>query len=80
MAMLARHKAHNARETKIPTDPLMLMGLGIGAVVVIWLVFSVLRKVAGIAIVIALAVGAWVVWSNPDLLASIMAYFGQARP
>ena len=47
--------------------------------VVLWLIFSVLRKVMGIAIVIALAVGAWVVWNNPELLAAIMAYFGQAR-
>lgn len=57
----------------------MLLGLGIGAVVVLWLIFSVLRKVMGIAIVIALAVGPWVVWNNPELLAAIMAYFGQAR-
>ena len=80
MAMLARQKAENAEEArKIQTDPLMLMGLGIGAVVVIWLIFSVVKKVAGIAIVIALAVGAWMIWSNPELLASIMAYFGQVR-
>ncbi|MBO9590370.1 hypothetical protein [Devosia sp.] len=73
MATLARHKAQNTVESKIPTDPLTLMGLGIGAVVVIWLIFSVVKKMVGIAIVLALAAGAWFLWTNPQYLAPIMA-------
>lgn len=44
---------------------------------VLWLIFSVLRKVFGIALVLALALGAWMIWSNPELLANLMARFGQ---
>lgn len=69
--------AQKAEETKIPTDPLTLMGLGIGAVVVIWLIFSVVKKVIGIAIVLALAAGGWFLWTNPQHLAPIIAYVRQ---
>jgi uncharacterized membrane protein YccC len=53
----------------MPTDTMTLVGLGVGAVVVIWLVFSVVRKMLGILIVIGLAVGAWMVWNDPELQA-----------
>lgn len=53
------------------------MGLGIGAVVVIWLIFSVVKKVAGIAIVLALVAGGWFLWTNPQYLAPIIAYVRQ---
>ena len=61
----------------MPTDPITLMGLGIGAVVVIWLVFSVVKKVVGIAIILALAAGAWFLWTNPQYLAPIIAWVRQ---
>lgn len=77
MATLNRHKAQKTEETKIPTDPLTLMGLGIGAVVVIWLIFSVVKKIVGIAIVLALVAGGWFLWTNPQYLAPIIAYVRQ---
>lgn len=61
----------------MPSDPLTLMGSGIGAVVVIWLVFSVVKRVVGIAIVLALAAGAWFLWNNPQHVAPIVAYVRQ---
>jgi hypothetical protein len=61
----------------MPTDPLTLMGFGIGAIVVIWLVFSVVKKMVGIAIVLALAAGAWFLYTNPQQLAPIMAWVRQ---
>ncbi|KKB77841.1 hypothetical protein VW35_14420 [Devosia soli] len=61
----------------MPTDPLTLMGFGIGAVVIAWLVFSVVKKVVGIAIVLALAAGAWFLYANPQYLAPIVAYVRQ---
>lgn len=61
----------------MPSDPLTLMGFGIGAVVVIWLVFSVVKRVVGIAIVLALAAGAWFLWNNPQHVAPIVAYVRQ---
>lgn len=63
--------------TEIPTDPLTLMGLGIGAVVIIWLVFSVVKKMVGIAIVLALVAGGWFLWTNPQHLQPIVAYIRQ---
>jgi hypothetical protein len=53
------------------------MGLGIGAVVVIWLIFSVVKKMVGIAIVLALVAGGWFLWTNPQHLAPIIAYVRQ---
>ncbi|WP_156386016.1 hypothetical protein [Devosia sp. Root685] len=61
----------------MPTDPLTLMGFGTGAVVIIWLIFSVVKKVVGIAIVLALAAGGWFLWTNPQHLAPIIAYVRQ---
>lgn len=49
------------------------MGLGVAAVVVVWLVFSVLKKVVGILLLAALALGAWLLWSNPEMLRSVLA-------
>ncbi|AEQ53191.1 hypothetical protein [Pelagibacterium halotolerans] len=34
-----------------------------------WLVFSLVRKLFGLVLLAALAVAAWVLWSNPHLLA-----------
>ncbi|KQN78144.1 hypothetical protein [Devosia sp. Leaf64] len=61
----------------MPNDPMTLMGVGIGAIVVIWLVFSVVKKVVGIAIVLALAAGAWFLYTNPQQLAPVIAYIRQ---
>ena len=71
--MLARHKACEHEEAQMPADPLTLMGFGIGAVVVIWLIFSVVKKAIGIALVLALMAGAWFLWTNPQHLAAIIA-------
>jgi uncharacterized membrane protein YccC len=50
----------------MPTDTGTLIGLGVAAVVVLWLVFAMMRKLFGIALIIALAAGAWYLWSNPE--------------
>lgn len=55
----------------MPTDPATLTGFGVGAIVIVWLVFSVLKKVIGLA-VLALLVGAgFVLWTNPGLLQAV---------
>lgn len=51
------------------------MALGIAAVVAVWLVFSVLKKVIGLVLLAALALGAWMLWSNPQMLQSLLGYF-----
>lgn len=60
-----------AGRTTITTETYTLIGLGVATVVVVWLVYSVFRKVFGLVLVVAVAAGAWVIWSNPELLQSI---------
>lgn len=49
-----------------------MIGLGVAAVVVAWLVFSVFKKVLGLALLASLALGAWLLWSNPEMLRGLM--------
>ena len=49
-------------------DTYTLLGLGVGAVILLWLVFSVLKKVVGFLFLIAIAASAWMLWSNPEML------------
>lgn len=59
------------READIPTDTVSLLFIGGIALAAFWLVFSLVRKVFGLVLIVALALGAWVVWSNPDMMASL---------
>ena len=56
----------------MPQDTAMLMGLGIAAIVVVWLVFSVLKKLLGLLFLAALALGAVVLWNNPEMARGLM--------
>lgn len=58
-------------ESKITPDNITLVGLGLGAIVLLWLVFSMMRKLFGLALLAALAVGGWVVWNDPALLGNL---------
>ncbi len=59
----------------MPTDTPSLLILGIGAAIVLWLVFSVMKKLFGLALIAAVAFGAYMLWTNPGLLDQVMAYF-----
>ena len=61
----------------IPSETYVLVGLGLGAVVVAWLIFSVFKKVLGLMFLAALAFGAWTLWSNPSALQQLFRLFGQ---
>ncbi len=50
-----------------------MIGLGLGALLLVWLVFSIIRKMIGLALIAALAFGAWFVWTNPGLRAQALA-------
>jgi len=39
---------------------------------VLWLVFSLARKIFGLVLFVAIAGGAWLLWSNPELLRSVL--------
>jgi len=38
------------------------------AAVVLWFIFTVVRKLFVLALLVALAVGAWMIWDDPALL------------
>lgn len=53
-------------------DTTLLIGLGVAAVLVAWLIFSVLKKVIGLLFLAALAFGAFMVWRDPALLNQLL--------
>ncbi len=57
----------------MPNDSLTLIGLAVGAIVVIWLVFSVLKKVIGLVLVAAIVGVVAFVWLNPQLASQLWA-------
>jgi hypothetical protein len=59
------------KEKTMPTDSPMLIVLGLVALAAVWLVFSLVRKLFGILLLIALAGGAWVLWSNPPMFNAV---------
>jgi len=52
----------------------MLIGLGVVAIVAVWLVFSVVRKALGLALLAALIIGGVVLWNDPDLLHATIGF------
>ena len=51
----------------MPTDMSSLLVLGIGAAILLWLVFSMMKKLFGVALIAALVFGGYMLWTNPDL-------------
>ncbi|QQR40222.1 hypothetical protein [Devosia rhizoryzae] len=56
----------------MPTDSATLIGLGVAAIVILWLVFSVLKKVIGFAVLAAFVAAAYFLWTNPALLQRVL--------
>lgn len=54
------------------SDTYIMAGLGLGALLVVWLVFSMFKKVLGFLFVAAVAGGGFILWSNPSLLSSVI--------
>ena len=48
------------------------MGLGVAAIVVIWLVFSVLKKVIGLLFLAGMVLLGFVLWQNPAMQRSLI--------
>jgi hypothetical protein len=46
--------------------------------VVVWLVFSVLKKVIGLAVLAAVVVAGFVLWQNPAMLQSVLGWVQDA--
>jgi len=60
----------------MPTDNLTLIALCLGGLLIVWLVFSLIRKVFGLLLLAALAVGCYVLWTNPAMQASLLDAIG----
>ena len=56
----------------MPTETYTLVGMGVAAIVVIWLVFSVAKKLFGLLLVGALIAVGVVAWQHPELLQQAM--------
>ncbi len=51
----------------MPNDPQTLISLAVGAVIVLWLVFSVLKKLFGLALVAGIVALVAFFWFNPEI-------------
>ena len=56
-------------------DSVTLIGLAVAAIVVLWLVFSVLKKVVGFALVAAIVAAGAFLWFNPGIAQQLLSYF-----
>jgi len=56
----------------MPTDTLTLIGLGLAGLFIVWLVFSLVKKVFGLVLLAALVIGAYLLWTNPALQQSLL--------
>jgi hypothetical protein len=55
----------------MPNDSLTLIGIAVGAVIIIWLVFSVLKKVIGLVLIAAIVGVIAFIWLNPELASQL---------
>jgi hypothetical protein len=60
----------------MPNDLITLIGLGVAAIVVVWLVFSVLKKAIGFVFLAAVVVAGFVLWNNPAMLDAVLEMVG----
>ncbi|WP_193334366.1 hypothetical protein [Devosia beringensis] len=56
----------------MPADNITLIGLGLAGLFIVWLVFSLVKKVFGLVLLAALVIGAYVLWNNPAMLQSLL--------
>jgi hypothetical protein len=55
-----------------------LIGLGVAAIVVAWLVFSVLKKVIGLVLLAGVVVAGFLLWQNPDIARALLGWAQQS--
>lgn len=53
-------------------DTYTLIGIGLGVLLVAWLVLSMFKKVIGLLFLAAVAFGGYLLWNDPELLASVL--------
>ncbi|MGV8853606.1 MAG: hypothetical protein ACOH2L_03085 [Devosia sp.] len=60
----------------MPTDNLTLIVLALGGLLIVWLVFSLIKKVFGLVLLAALVIGGYLLWTNPAMLRSLLDSIG----
>lgn len=55
-------------QSYLPEDPYSILMMGVVALIAIWLVMFVVRKLIGIALVTAIIIGGLLMWQNPAVL------------
>ncbi len=59
----------------IITDNYLLIGLGFAALLIAWMVFSLVKKVFGLVLVCAIVLAGLLLWTNPVLLENLADAF-----
>ncbi len=59
----------------IITDNYLLIGLGFAALLIAWMVFSLIKKVFGLVLVGAIILAGLLLWTNPALLENLADAF-----
>ena len=68
---------NDSRRTNIPTaDTTTLIIYAGAAVLALWLVFAMMRKLFGIAIIAAVVGAIWLLWTNPEVFEHFLGLFG----
>jgi hypothetical protein len=70
-ALSRKMRAHFFQEAHIPGDYLTISIFGLLAIVVLWFVFAIVRRLIGVLLLGAVAIGAWMIWNDPQMLMSI---------
>lgn len=58
------------QEAAIPIENYSPIIIGLIAVVALWFAFTVVRKLFGLALLAAVAIGAWMLWNDSEMLYS----------
>ena len=59
-----------AQEATISIEDYSPVIIGLIVVVALWLAFTVVRKLFGLALLAAVGIGAWMLWNDPQMLYS----------
>ncbi|TCL87976.1 hypothetical protein C8J38_1265 [Rhizobium sp. PP-WC-2G-219] len=61
----------NMLEAYIPENIPSVLTSGVGALIAIFIVMFVVRKIVGMVVITALIIGGWMVWNDPTLIQSV---------
>ncbi|MDB5473279.1 MAG: hypothetical protein JWP99_582 [Devosia sp.] len=69
---MASGPGNQARSFTLFNDTSLLIGLGCAALLIVWLVFGLVKKVLGLALLAAVFGAGLMLWNNPGLLHQLL--------